>query len=249
MRFYKRLSLYLSMGIMGIGLVTFSVDKPESAVIGSAKEATKEAAAVTDERVGTNLVTLFPSPSPSMPTAIPSEAAAPTTTPQPTATPAPSNDLLKDEYPAVNSLVASFYEAKLECSREKFKPLVTDVSAIDIDKLQLRTEYIKSYENMACYTKWIDGEMDYVVYVTYDMQFPTIESMGSAIDELYVVMDEDDNPVVYLGEISEETVETLSKYRNSEEVVALVEEVNERNTEAIENDESLAEFFKKLQQQ
>ncbi len=242
MQLYKRIAFFLSLGIMGIGLISFST--------------TKQAEAQSNDDNNTNSVSYIPedirqSDDDNIAVAnasTPTLTSTPTPTQAPTPTPIPPNDLEKDKFPEINALVEAYYNAKLACTIEGFADIVNDTSSINVDDLMLKTEYIKSYENITCYTKWVDTEIDYVVYVSYDMKFPTIDTLGPSLDELYIKTDEDGKPRIYLGLLSDITDSTLDEYRATDDVVKLITENKQKVDEAVESDESLKEFFMKLAQ-
>lgn len=235
---YKKMMLLLTMGVMGIGMISISFTKPsqtdanDTIALTSANDdasisaLTNKAALATDEEVAKEEAVVSPSPTPAI-------------------TSAPSNLLAKNEFPEINALVEAFLNAKLTCNEEDFKPLLKDVSVIDLERLQRKIEYIKNYHNINVYTTKAINEIDYVAYVTYDLELPIIETYAPSIDELYISF-EDGKPYLYFGSIASDTSTYLSELRNSDSVLTLVDEVSTNLDLAITSDEDLREFYEKL---
>ncbi|MCR5684562.1 MAG: hypothetical protein K6G81_03960 [Lachnospiraceae bacterium] len=232
MKLYKRLSVLLTMGIMGIGLISFSTvpgmasGVPEKKVI---EETTVSATPVPDEQ-------------PVSPT--------PTPTPGVTATPTPApNYLQKDSNSNITELVKAYLAAKLTCSREAFEGIVTDTSYINIDLLMIQTETVLSYDLLSCYTKRGYGPVDYVVYYKYTMDITTVESPALSIDALYVTVDDDGAYKVFLGKLDDDVEKQLDKLNQDADVQAVVGEVMQQIANDIENDESLLQYWQRLYDQ
>lgn len=225
---YKKMLLLLTTCAMGIGMVTLSFSLENKM---SSDEPNPVSIAV-QPRTNTNDVSAF--------------AADPVVSVAPTATPEPKNELELNKYADINKVVKEFYEAKLTCSEEDFIPIVTNANQLDMERLQRKIEYVNSYQNINCYTKKGINEIDYVVYVSYDLELATIDTYAPSIDELRITY-VDGSPKVYLGTISEETSEYLKKLRTSEDVEVLVSDVVTRLDEACASDENLNEFYQNIQ--
>ncbi|MBE5963238.1 MAG: hypothetical protein E7256_17960 [Lachnospiraceae bacterium] len=226
---YKKMILCLVMGIVGIGMVTFSF--PDSASIVSESQNVQTRAVSEAELLAKKE----------------NQAAADTTIapPSPSAKPKSDSMLKKDAYPDINSLIERYFAANLSCNEDDFKGLTKDASLLDMERMQRKVQYIKSYQNISCYTAKAMNEIDYVVYVTYDLELPVIETYAPSIGEFYIQY-EDGTPYIYLGSLSSETSDYLSDLRNSAEVVSLIDEVSKNLAKALEIDENLKDFYEKL---
>ena len=249
MRLYKKITLFVTMGIMGVGLASFSFSSNTSASSLSSPET--EVVSLAEHEVSGDPVSIAaPVSQDSVQgiTSVPSSGAV--TTPvsalEPTPTPVPTNDLLKNEYPEVNKLINSYFDAKLKCTKKSFKGLVNDLSYLELKKLQKKTEYIKSYKNINTYTKRGINEIDYVVYVTYNIEVTTIDQLAPAIDLLLVSHTEDGTPQIYLGETDAETEAYIMELNKGEDVQKLITKTDKAAKKAMKKDSSLADFNKKL---
>ena len=81
-----------------------------------------------------------------------------------------------------------------------------------------------------------------MVYVVYDMEILTIDTLAPSIDELYITYI-DDKPYLYFGEVPEDIIQLIQDYRQAQDVVELANQVNLSLTNALESDESLYQFF------
>ena len=193
---YRKLILYSAIGIMGLGMATFTL----SSLSSDSEPKTVESANFKDE----TLIKDDPSPSivvtEKTPT-INSLSPTPTSIPTPTTI---ENKLEYDAYPEINELLTSFLNAKLD-STNTFEDLVLNATLIDIESYQKKTEYIKAYHNIHCYTKKGINEIDFVVYLVYEAELPTIQTYAPSIEELYITKDQSERLWIYFGEIDTKT--------------------------------------------
>ena len=234
---YRKLILYSAIGIMGLGMATFTL----SSLSSDSEPKTVESANFKDE----TLIKDDPSPSivvtEKTPT-INSLSPTPTSIPTPTTI---ENKLEYDAYPEINELLTSFLNAKLD-STNTFEDLVLNATLIDIESYQKKTEYIKAYHNIHCYTKKGINEIDFVVYLVYEAELPTIQTYAPSIEELYITKDQSERLWIYFGEIDTKTQEFLKQMREQSDVSELIESVNQSFQEALEEDSALNEFFQNL---
>ena len=233
MKLYKRLSVILSMGIMGIGLISFSTVTGDQALGATDAGADNNTVIVRDldENGG------------SKSTDIPTPTATPTQMPTPTPEP---NYLMKNSNNKITNLVQNYLNAKLECTREAFEGIVTDTSYIDPEKLQIQTETVLSYELIDCYTKRGYGPVDYVVYYTYNMNIATLTSPAFAVDALYVQVDDNGDYKVFLGRLDDDIEADIDALSESEDVKAVVDDIMAQIDKAMDEDETLKQYWQRL---
>ena len=161
------LTLYLSIGIVGICLLAFSAWTPFSVhTETSAKHHNQaehqpensqtdasdadESNPSDNEKNQPDTQTGSDSNSSTVPgtplTQVPSPTVTPSLTPTPTSTPTPTpNPLLTNAYPEINELVEAYYAAKLSGEADEFIPLVSDISTIDTDYLHIQYGLVKDF--------------------------------------------------------------------------------------------------------
>ncbi len=229
MKLYRKISLILTMGIMFIGLTTFYITSSKGVLASGDNRPTQESQEDPD-----TAPTTAPTPTPT---------ATPTPTPEPTPEP---NDL-KEAPEEIVTLIGAYLDAKINCSMEEFEQVVSDPSYIDLNMVQNETGAIKKYTITDCYVKNGTADIDYVAYCIYETSIPTIETPGVSIDYYYITKNSEGKPVIFLGELDEETSQYLDGLKYDDDVQQLIAEANERMAKAMENDADLKEFIEKLQ--
>lgn len=216
MKIYKRISIILSFGIMLVGLTTFYITGSMGFVKAGADDLDKQ----------------------------PPVVVTPVITPTPAPTPEP-NVLREEAYPEVHDLIKRYYDAKLECNKESFRDLVTDISYLDIDEIQAKTSTVTAFTDITCYTKKGYDNIDLVCYVKHYMDIVTIDTPVLSLDELYIQYDETGDPLIFMGDIDSSTQEKLVKLRQDEDVAKLINETQTEINAAIEADEDILAFWKR----
>jgi len=220
------------MGIFGIGMVTISFQvTPDSALQAFVKEG--------DRDLDSN------NPDNSLDT---SQEITPTAFATNTPIPENPNALKKDAYPEINKLIETYYKAKVSTdadSIEILKDCVTDASLLDFERISKKVEYITDYKNFHCYSKPGTGEIDYIVYVSYDIMITKIQTGAPSIDVFYITY-QDAKPHIFLGNVSQKTKDYIDKTNLDEDVQKLSKEADDNLVKAIDSDEDLREFYENL---
>ena len=264
----RLLSLYLSIGIIGIGMLAFSAWTPSSVHTGAAANPdyllnaehtpsnSKTDGAGSDIQNETaspdNTETQDPSSGDSVASVVtPSVTPVPATpTPSPSPTPVPNpNPLLTDAYAEVNNLVKSYYEAKLSDDAAVFDSLVSDPSAIDIDYLHIQYSLVTEFSNFTCYTKNGINEIAYVVYVGYDSKIVTIDTPVPALDRLTLVYADDGSGRLLINtasDLSAEATAYCDELSTHEDVQDMYLRETKRFEDAIASDPELQQLYNRL---
>ncbi len=230
---YKKLLLLFTMGILGVGMVTFSFQVAPDSVL--------PAAFIKDGDPDS-----LDSPSPT--TLASSQTLTPTASV--TNTPVPENPkaLKKDAFPEINELIEKYYTAKINPAPESveiLKECVTDATLLDFNLIFKKVEYITDYKNFHCYSTPGIGEIDYIVYVSYDIMITTIQTASPSFDVFYIIY-QDDKPYIYLGTVTQETKDYIDKRTLDKDVQKLKQEADDNLAKNIEMDEDLREFYENL---
>ena len=262
----RLLSLYLSIGIIGIGMLAFSAWTPSSVRTGAAANPDHllnaehtPSNSTTDGTVSdTQNVTASPGHTdPQTPgsdnitdaVVTPSVTPVPATpTPSPSPTPVP-NPLLTDAYAEVNQLVKSYYDAKLSDDAAVFDSLVSDPSTIDIDYLHIQYSLVTEFSNFTCYTKRGINEVAYVVYVGYDSKIVTIDTPVPALDRLTLVYADDGSGKLLINtasDLSDEATAYCDELSSHEDVQEMYLRETKRFEDAIASDPELSQLYNRL---
>lgn len=226
MKFYKRLSLLLTSGIMGIGLISYSF--------------------LPGTQAGAdNIPTQVPTASTVTAAPTPTEVPKATPTPAPTPTPVP-NDLESNVDKAIVKLVSDYLDAKLTCSKDAFKDIVTDVSYIDEEALQTHLGTVLSFDGLTCYTKRGAGIIDYVVYYTYYSNIATVATPAISIDRVLVTTDAAGNYRIFQGSLDDDIQAELNAHDFDHDVVALNEATLAELEKEMTSDEDLYAYMVRM---
>ncbi|MBQ3601011.1 MAG: hypothetical protein II992_07415 [Lachnospiraceae bacterium] len=146
----------------------------------------------------------------------------------------------------ISQLVASYLSSTLTCDLQQLEKIVTDVESIDIEELQAKQRLIAEYKNVESYT--IDGleKGSYLVYVYCELKFTGIETAAPGLNRLYIITDENNQLKIDLSPMSQEMYDFISKADESQEVKKIIDTVNRKLEEAINQDTELREFYSNL---
>lgn len=255
MELYKRLLLILTTGIMMAGLISFKIDASTRTVQAAEGTPSKMSPSGEDNaptQPGNNLsaevtpsLTDLPSDE-TTPTAVTPDASDPAATYEPIDINPESNPLKPEVYPQIHALIENYFKAKLSCDLEAFRDIVTDVSYINIEAIARATESVKDYTELKVYTKRGYGPIDTVVYCTFKMIVPNVDSPIDSIDSFYIVNDENGNPKIFSGILEDSVAEKLAEMDNGDDVLALKTYVATEIEHAMQKDDTLVEFWENM---
>lgn len=254
---YRRLTFYLVVLIMGIGMITFPINGDKASGDGTKGGDAAEANTVPQVFPGNGILEALresvPTPTPAS-AVTPEPDMTPTLAPEPTAVPtlSPEENVLLTEVPQeITDFVENYFAVRLNGTAEEYRALLYDEGNLDENLTNRRVEYIVAYHNLKCYAKLGVGEIDYVVYVQNDVEIVTIDTYAPSIDQLFIKYDAKGEPKLYLhsDSFSEEEEAYYEALHSADDVTALIEEVNERLAAAVEADEELRNFFVRLSQE
>ena len=154
-------------------------------------------------------------------------------------------------YLYLSTTFRQYMNAKLACDEAALIQLVTDSSYIDIDKIELETQFIDAYSNYHFIVKSHDepsmAEFSHVVYASYDTKFVGIDTLApSGPVELIFILDENNHPVIYIGNISDSSEAYLETCRQEDDFLNMKADVNSRLEDALLSDYELLDFYNRL---
>mgnify|MGYP005759542651 FL=1 len=159
---------------------------------------------------------------------------------------------LKDEVPEVNALLESYFTAKQAADVETVYQLFgrTDTEGME----ELRSEYsytsryTDGYENIVCYTKPGPADGSYLVYVSYDLKFKSVETLAPGLFRVYVVTGADGNlQLVDTSQLAPEIQQLFDDAEKTDELILLRTQVYAKLRQALETDPDLAGIYGVLQ--
>ena len=138
--------------------------------------------------------------------------------------------------------------AKLAGNEEILSSLVTDSSALNYEDILKKQEFIESYDILGYLIHECPDEVtefDYIVYVINDVHIINLGILPG-LDGLMISLDENNNPKVFFGVISDTTEQFIEASKASEDYLQISDEVTSRFFEALTNDPDLDEFVERL---
>lgn len=147
----------------------------------------------------------------------------------------------------INELIQEYFATKLRVDMDALGDYVSDVSHIDEKKLVAEAEYIEAYNNITCTI--LDGseKASFRVYVYHEDKYYGINTNIPSLTGLYVKAAKGGKFVVYTGTLNAKEQTTLEKLDQSDEVIALRDQVNQKLDELIKSDQQVKEFYEMLE--
>ena len=248
---YKRMIITLITGIMMLGEITFSTGHPirKAMVINSinTKNHDSEYGTATDSSSSTAEPTNTPTPIPE-PTATPIIVTDPTDSPDQVEEeydPDKPNPLTESTDPELLKLIESYYSAAVNADFTAINDIVTNPKYINTKLITRKSQIIKEYSNIKCYTKKGYGDITYVVYCTSDMFIPTLSTPIASLESFYITY-RDGKPYIFSGFLDEKTQTILNDLDTSEDVITLNNTIIKSVVESRKKDPLVDGFIQKL---
>lgn len=163
-----------------------------------------------------------------------------------TETAVPDVPLEENANPEVNALMEKYYQAAASGDIDTINTLKDYSDQAELLRIQEKSKYLESYDDINCYTKPGPEADSYVVYVTYYAKFRDIEQKVTGLNT-YIVCKKDDGSY-YIHDCSED--ESMKEYRTNvtkqDDVVDLFNRVQVEYNEAVTENEELAAFLTEL---
>lgn len=191
------------------------------------------------------------------PTQGPSSTDTPTPTPTstPTPTPTPIIPLEQNDDEELADIVERYFNAKLSGSKEDLLGIVSDYDSIDYDYIERANEKVENYSNFKIH-KVVGregSELDYILFVNFDLKILTIDAPIPHLSRLVVVQgDPDENgkthPVLLSGSLNDIQGAFVSEIMEHEDVNQLINETKQRLLDVanVIGNEKLMELLEKL---
>lgn len=230
---YKKIILLVLISTMGIGVLTLALSPNHHA-----KESMKYSNTQKDKSPSvTAEVTAIPT--------VQGPTAAPTLSPTPAVLPV--YDLKSKGYPEIAKLMKAYYKAKLDCSIDKLKALVSDPDNIPTKKkLKKEAQFFDEYRHLKCYVKKGYAEGTYIVFTYYDIKITNIKTLVPALTENYVITQDDGSMKIIYGKLDDRTNKYYKARKKDSDVKKLKKKVNTKFKKALKKDKTLKTFYKNL---
>lgn len=151
--------------------------------------------------------------------------------------------LQKDNTAELTELIQQYYTAMSASDITTLEQIMSTVSDEDKDIIRRKKDYIESYNNIKVYSKLCNVDDSYLVFAAYDIKFKNEATMVPGLETFYVKKAKTGNLYIYKGDEIETKVEDfINEQIVSDEVQALVDDVNERYVDALASSATLLEF-------
>ncbi len=156
------------------------------------------------------------------------------------------NPLEVDAYEEINELLKKYFEGLSSGDISMVEEAVDVLTEEEIMTIEKKKDYIESYNDITCYTKNGLEEDSFVVFASYEMKIYNIETSAPGIMALYVVEDDNGDYRIFNGDAPEELTNYVLELATSEDVAAVIAEVDARYQQLLEEDEDLGKFAKTM---
>lgn len=150
----------------------------------------------------------------------------------------------------VNSLVETYFASLASGDVNTITAIKNKTDEEELLKIQKKSAYIESFENVNVYTKPGPVDNSYVAFVYYEIKFKDLNTLAPGLITLYMSAGEDGNLRIYDGQLDEQLDESVTDYIKelavTDEIVALFDKVKVKYNEAVDSDPDLKAFIEGL---
>ena len=159
-----------------------------------------------------------------------------------------------DTYEDVNALINQYFTAYAAGDVDTIAAIATPITDNEKSYIAEYSKYVDSYENIQCYTKHGLDDKSYMVSARIDIKFTGADTPAPGLDFFYVRTQDDGSLIIdnlysqYNRRIRENAVDTsvqslIEEYENSDDLIALRQEVQSKYDEALASDADLADIL------
>ena len=146
----------------------------------------------------------------------------------------------------VNSLIDAYFSAMASGDTNAIASMKNGVAQEEAMKIEKKSNYIESFENLNVLSKDGPVENSYVAFVYYEIKFKDIQTLTPGLTTLYICMNEQGVLQINDGELAEDVTEFIKNMAAAEDVKAIFDRVEVKYSEATDSDAQLKQFMEKL---
>lgn len=147
-------------------------------------------------------------------------------------------------YPEINMLITEFLSHIVSGNEDGLRTLVLDPNA-SMEQYMNRALYITEFSNINCYTLPGYSEKDTIVYVTYNITIPEVESKPIDIQQFYVI-NTDYGYRIDNTTPSVEVATYINEQNLTESVQELYESIKNSIDQSLIDDPTFADFYEEI---
>ncbi|MCR5221430.1 MAG: SH3 domain-containing protein [Lachnospiraceae bacterium] len=152
-------------------------------------------------------------------------------------------------YPAVNTLLESYFNAIATGDADTVASLSNVLSDEERVRIQIQSKYFDNFSNYSVYTKVGPSPNSYLAMVTYDIKYAGVDTPTPAMSSVYVCTNETGALYINKSEPTEDEKAYFRALSIQDDVEKLSDEVETKYNEALESDDALAALMPTLKSQ
>ena len=152
-------------------------------------------------------------------------------------------------YPAVNTLLESYFNAIATGDADTVASLSNVLSDEERVRIQIQSKYFDNFSNYSVYTKVGPAPNSYLAMVTYDIKYAGVDTPTPAMSSVYVCTNETGALYINKSEPTEDEKAYFRALSIQDDVEKLSDEVETKYNEALEKDDALAALMPTLKSQ
>ncbi len=166
----------------------------------------------------------------------------------------PDSEFAVDAIPELNLLIEEYFMAYATDDLETLESIANPISNNEKSYIGVFSDYIEEYQNIKCYTKSGLTDGSYLVSVYYELKFYNVDTAAPGLEFFYVETDAEG--IMYINnlyssynfsrtenELDPNINAIIIKYEQTDDMAALLDEVEDAYTEAVSSDLDLAEMI------
>ena len=150
----------------------------------------------------------------------------------------------------VNVMVTNYLDALTNGDAETIKNIKNKTSDEELLKIQKKSEYIESFQNVNTYSKPGPVANSFVVFVYYEIKFTGIDTAAPGLTTLYLCPNDEAKIIIYDELVEEQLDASIISYIKelaiTDEIVDLFDKVDTKYNEAVDRDPALKAFIEGL---
>ncbi len=156
--------------------------------------------------------------------------------------------LEKDKYVELNLFFADYFASLAEGNKDTVLNARTEMDDLEWIKILKKSDFVESYQNLACYTKPGPFDDTYVCYVYYEVKFHDLEELVPGLSTMYVIKD-GENYRVECSEIEDDVQTYLISISKQEDVVDLFRKVQVEYNDLVASNPEVEVYLTELPDQ
>lgn len=151
-------------------------------------------------------------------------------------------------YPKVNALAEKYFSASMGGNTDALMEIIKPFTESDQAAALRKGEFVEAYDEINCYTEDGVDEGTYIVFVSYELKFPEVDTPVPGL-ETWIVSTAEDNSLYInkdMESISEDMNAQIEALLSRKDVVKLFSSVDAKMAEALMEDESLKSLYEQM---